>query len=236
MFPEHVEPQQDPLPVVAGPAGQDIAPPVQGPGQVPFRPFRFALRPPEDGLEVGQGQRLLKVALGQGEGGGAGIHSGPLLQLRIGDVGEGEEVQGRPVRALHHDAVPLLPRGRLPGAVGILLPGNRAVRCELLCRLDRARQPPQPQAQGAAGGQGGRPRCPAGDRPPPGGGQRQQFFVGLPGKTLSVHIRMVGFHSITPLRYSSSASSRRSFSRARLSRARTVPGRWPVIRAISSVE
>ena len=236
MFPEHVEPQQLPLPVVAGPAGQGIAPPVQGPGQVPLRPFRFALRPPEDGLEVGQGQLLLKVALGQGEGGGAGIHSGPLLQLRIGDVGEGEEVQGRPVRALHHDAVPLLPRGRLPGAVGILLPGNRAVRCELLCRLDRARQPPQPQAQGAAGGQGGRPRRPAGDRPPPGGGQRQQLFVGLSGKTLSVHIHMVGFHNITPLRYSSSASSRRSFSRARLSRARTVPGRWPVIRAISSVE
>ena len=235
MFPEHIQPQQRPLSVVAGPAGQGISPPVQRPGQVPLGVRRLPRRAPEDGLEVGQGQLLLKVTRGQGEGGGGNVHSGSLLQLGVGDVGEGEEVQSRPVRPLHHDVVSLLSRGCLPGAVGVLLPGDHAVRHHLSALLRQPGQPPQPQAQCAAGGQGGRPRRPAGNTPPPGGGQLQQPVMGLGRDRLPVHIEFVIFHGFAPFPCSSSDSSSRSFSRARASRERTVPGFIPVRRAISSV-
>ena len=200
------EPQQLPLSVVQGGAGQEEVPPEQHPGQVPVRPLRLALRPPEDLLHVLLGQ-LHGIGARQHHAAGGGVRRRAVPYVRIVDVGNGgQEGRACRFRTFHLKAgFPVLPAvGR-----GILRRGGDGRgNTGAASRLPWGGQPPQPQSQGqsAAGGQS-RPLF-------PGGGERsapplcpglpadgQQFFVQLRRDGLTVKIRFVGFHADAPFCY-----------------------------------
>ncbi len=231
------------LTVVPGIAVDGVAVPEQHPGQVALFRFgvaglRLALGAPEDGLNVLTGQIHCEGTGGKGPGGGGLRDSAHVLIVNIRDHGEGQLIALG--GAGHHKAL-----GRLHGLGivqlgevhglrrgGNLIHGGGASR---LVRRGAWIQPPHPhpQDQGGAGGQRGV------SHPGAAGqfalrAQIQQFLVGRGRNFLSVHIRMIISHEVPPC--SSFSSSFRSFPLARESRERTVPGRWPSIRAISSVD